>query len=67
LRKELLLYYLAAEIIGALLASLFVKYFIDTEANLGANATNYSFPLPVVFGIEVHDTLDINYLPVDIQ
>jgi glycerol uptake facilitator-like aquaporin len=53
LRKELLLYYLAAEIIGALLASLFVKYFIGTEANLGANAPNYSFPLPVVFGIEV--------------
>jgi aquaporin Z len=53
LRKELLLYYLAAEIIGALLASLFVKYFIGTEANLGANAPNYSFPLPVLFGIEV--------------
>jgi aquaporin Z len=53
LRKELLLYYLAAEIIGALLASLFVKYFIGTEANLGANDPNYSFPLPAVFGIEV--------------
>lgn len=53
LRKELLLYYLAAEIIGAFLASLFVKYFIGTEANLGANAPNYSFPLPVVFGVEV--------------
>lgn len=53
LRKELLLYYLAAEIIGAFLASLFVKYFIGTEANLGANVPNYSFPLPVVFGVEV--------------
>ena len=53
LRKELLLYYLAAELIGALLASLFVKYVIGIEANLGANAPNYSFPLPVVFGIEV--------------
>jgi aquaporin Z len=53
LRRELLLYYLAAEIIGAFLASLFVKYFIGTEANLGANAPNYSFSLPVVFGIEV--------------
>jgi aquaporin Z len=53
LRKELLFYYLAAEIIGALLASLFVKYFIGIEANLGANVLNYSFPLPVIFGIEV--------------
>jgi aquaporin Z len=53
LRKELLLYYLAAEIIGALLASLFVKYMIGTEANLGANTPNYSFSLPVVFGVEV--------------
>lgn len=53
LRKELLFYYLAAEIIGALLASLFVKYFIGIEANLGANVPNYSFPLPVIFGIEV--------------
>lgn len=53
LRKELLFYYLAAEIIGALLASLFVKYFIGIEANLGVNVPNYSFPLPVIFGIEV--------------
>lgn len=53
LRKKLLLYYLAAELIGALLASFFVKYFIGTEANLGANAPNYSYPLPFIFGIEV--------------
>ena len=32
---------------------MFVKYVIGNEANLGANAPNYSFPLPVVFGIEV--------------
>jgi aquaporin Z len=53
IRKNLLIYYLAAEIIGALLGSLFVKYLIGTEANLGANAPNYSFPLPVIFGIEI--------------
>lgn len=53
LRKKLFLYYLAAELIGALLASLFVKNFIGTEANLGANAPNYSYPLPFIFGIEV--------------
>ena len=39
--------------IGALLGSLFVKYVIGNEANLGANAPNYSSPFPVVFGIEV--------------
>ena len=53
LRKDLLLYYFGAEIIGALLGSLFVKYVIGNEANLGANAPNYSYPLPVIFGIEV--------------
>jgi aquaporin Z len=43
-----------AEIIGALLASLFVKYFIGYEANLGINVPNYSYyPLPLIFGIEV--------------
>ena len=53
LRKNQLLYYLGAEIIGALLGSLFVKYIIGNEANLGANVPNYSYPLPVIFGIEV--------------
>jgi aquaporin Z len=48
-----LLYYLIAEIIGALLASIFVKYAIGTEALLGANSPNYAFPLPLIFGIEV--------------
>jgi aquaporin Z len=51
--KLQLAYYFAAEILGALLGSLFVKYFIGTQANLGANAPNYSFPLPLIFGIEV--------------
>lgn len=53
LRRELLFYYLSAEIIGALLGSLFVKYVIGTEANLGANAPNYTFSLPLIFGVEV--------------
>ena len=50
--KIQLLYYLTAEIIGALFASLFVKYVIGTEAYLGANAPNYAYPLPLIFGIE---------------
>jgi aquaporin Z len=48
-----LLYYFTAEIVGALLAILFVKYVIGNEANLGANAPNYAYPLPLIFGIEI--------------
>lgn len=51
-RKQFFVY-LGAEIIGALLASAFVSLFIGTEANLGANAPNYSFPLPLIIGVEV--------------
>jgi aquaporin Z len=51
--KIQLVYYFSAEIIGALLGSIFVKYAIGFNANLGANAPNYSFPVPIVFGIEV--------------
>lgn len=53
IRKNLLMCYLGAEIIGAILASILVKYVIGTDANLGANPPNYNFPLPVIFGIEV--------------
>ena len=45
--------YLLAEIVGAFLASLFVSIVVGREANLGANAPNYSYPLPLIFGIEV--------------
>jgi aquaporin Z len=51
--KVQLLHYFAAEIIGALLASLFVMSLIGTEASLGANAPDYSYPLPLIFSIEV--------------
>jgi aquaporin Z len=51
--KFQLLQYFAAEVTGAFLASLFVMSFIGTEASLGANAPDYSYPLPFVFGIEV--------------
>jgi aquaporin Z len=46
------LQYFAAEITGALLASLFVMSLIGSEAALGANTPDYSYPLPLVFGIE---------------
>ena len=51
--KKLLLLYFTAEITGALLASVFVKYVIGTQAYLGANAPNYSYPLPLIFAVEV--------------
>jgi aquaporin Z len=40
------LYYLSGEITRALLASLFVKYLIDSNASLGANSPNHNFPIP---------------------
>ncbi len=51
--RKLIVLYLLAEIVGAFLASLFVSIVIGKEANLGANAPNYSYPLPIIFGIEV--------------
>ena len=48
--------YFAAEIIGAILGSLFVKYLIGDYANLGTTFPNYSFPLPVIFAIEASAT-----------
>ena len=51
--KKLFVLYLLAEIIGAVLASLFVSIAIGNEANVGANSPNYSYPLLLIFGIEV--------------
>jgi aquaporin Z len=51
--RKLLSLYFAAEIIGAILGSIFVKYVIGTEANLGANAPNYHFSIPLIMGVEI--------------
>jgi aquaporin Z len=51
--KLQLVYYFTAEILGALLGSLFIMSVIGNEANLGANSPNYAFSLPTIFGIEV--------------
>lgn len=51
--KIQIVYYFAAEIIGALLGSLFVMSFIGSDANLGANTPNTDFPLFLIFSIEV--------------
>lgn len=51
--KNLFPLYLGAEIIGALLGSIFVKYVIGTEAHLGANAPDYHFSIPLIVGVEI--------------
>jgi aquaporin Z len=53
IRRIQLLYYFAAETVGAILASIFVKYSIGNEARLGANSFNHSYPISIVFGTEV--------------
>jgi aquaporin Z len=56
IKKPQLPVYLGAEIAGALLASVSVLLFIGSEANLGANALNYSYPLLLIFGVEAFAT-----------
>ena len=46
-------YYFTAEIIGAILGSIFVLQFIGDDANLGANAPNYDFSIFLIFPVEV--------------
>ena len=46
-------YYFVAEIIGALLGSLFVLTFIGEKVNLGTNAPNLDFSIFVIFPVEV--------------
>ena len=51
--KLQIVYYFAAEIIGAILGSFFVLTFIGTDANLGTNAPNYDYPLFLIFSVEL--------------
>jgi aquaporin Z len=53
-KHKLFLIYLAAELIGALLASIFIFSIMGNEMNLGANAPNYTnYPVHVIVGIEI--------------
>lgn len=51
--KVQIVYYFAAEIIGALLGSFFVMSFIGDKVNLGANTPNYDHSVFLIFPIEV--------------
>ena len=51
--KDKIAYYFVAEIIGALLGSMFVMSFIGSDADLGANAPNLDFSWFLIFPVEV--------------
>ena len=51
--KLQIVYYFAAEIIGAILGSFFVLTFIGTNANLGTNTPNYDYSVYLIFSVEV--------------
>ena len=51
--KIQVVYYFAAEIIGAILGSLVVLSIIGDEADLGANAPNFDFSMLLIFPVEV--------------
>ena len=51
--KIQIMYYLAAEIIGALLGSFFVLTFIGDKMNIGANAPNHDYSIFLIFPVEV--------------
>lgn len=48
-----ILVYVTAQMIGAFLGSLFVKYIIGDFAKLGLNSPNYQYPMWGFFGVEV--------------
>jgi aquaporin Z len=53
-KQKLFLTYLTAELIGALLASIFIFSVMGNEVNLGANVPNYTnYPVYVIVGIEI--------------
>jgi aquaporin Z len=52
--KNILLLYLLAEIIGGIIASIFIFVIFGNVVNLGANAPNYvDYPIYVIVGIEI--------------
>ena len=51
--KIQVVYYFAAEIIGAILGSLFVLSVIGDKADLGVNVPNFDFSMLVIFPVEV--------------
>ena len=51
--KKLWIFYFIGDNRRVFLASVFVKYIIRIEVHLGATAPNYSYPLSLIFAVEV--------------
>lgn len=51
--KNLFPLYIVAELLGAFLGSFFVKNVIGMQANIGANAPDYHYPIVLIIGVEV--------------
>jgi len=49
--------YFVAQTIGAFLGTLFVKYVIGSYAELGLNFPNYSYSIPLFYGVEIIATI----------
>jgi len=55
-RKQIIIYF-AAQIIGAFLGSIFVKYSIGDYAKLGTNFPNYKYDVTFFYGVEITATI----------
>ncbi|HXV50996.1 MAG TPA: aquaporin [Nitrosopumilaceae archaeon] len=55
-RKQILIYF-AAQVIGAFLGSLAVKYTIGDYAKLGTNFPNYKYDVAFFYGVEIAATI----------
>ncbi|MEX0656476.1 MAG: aquaporin [Nitrosopumilaceae archaeon] len=55
-RKQIIIYF-AAQIIGAFLGSIFVKYTIGDYAKLGINFPNYEYDVTFFYGVEIAATI----------
>ena len=55
-RKQVMIYFVA-EIIGAFLGSIFVKYTIGDYAKLGTNFPNYEYDIAFFYGVEIVATI----------
>jgi aquaporin Z len=51
--KRQLVQYIGAELLGAISASFVVMLAVGSEANLGTNAPDYSYPTWLIFGVEI--------------
>lgn len=57
LRPKMIPLYLAAQALGAISASLFVKFVIGNHAKLGLNFPNNEYSVGLIFGIEILATI----------